>query len=159
MPLSSAEAPDCADAQHIDLAVAHAADLVITLPLAAQAEGRHDVVLQTGAIGKAVTGFAGAVLHFAVVPAELAVDAEPVRHRKEANAHQFPGIRLGAAKIAQVVITHFGGKVGVELISAENTPGSVLVIAAAAILDLRLSDRTADVERARVHLRRRRKRA
>src|SRR5436190_2162587 len=98
-----AEAPDGADAQHIDLAVAHAADLVVALPLTAQAERRHDVVLQAGAVGQSVAGFRAAILHFAMVPAQLAVDAELVRHRKQANADELPGVRLDAAEIAEVV--------------------------------------------------------
>src|SRR4051812_31061324 len=85
-----------------------------------------------------------------MVPTELAVDAELVRDREEADADELPGIRLGAAEIAEVVVPDFSREVAIELIAAQNAPGGVLVVAARAILDLRLSDAAADIEGARI---------
>src|SRR5690349_11571200 len=153
-----AEAPDRAEAQHIAFQVADAGELVVALPFAAYAEVRRDVELQARAVGQAVAGFAAAVLHFAVMAAELAVDAELVVDREEADAEELPGIHLGAAVFAEIGVAQFSREVAVHLIAAEKTPGGVLVIASAAdVLQLRLSDARADIEAGAGGLRSRRK--
>src|SRR5690349_8788382 len=125
-----AEAPDRAEAQHIRLQVADAGELVVALPFAAQAEVRREVELQARAVGQAVAALAAAVLRFAVVAAELAVDAELVIEREEADADELQRIHLGAAELAEVRIAELRGEIPVELIAAEETPRGVLVIAA-----------------------------
>src|SRR5258706_13578715 len=177
---TSAEAPDGAEAQHVELVVADAADFVVALPLGAQPERRHDVPLQAGAERQAVAGLFSAgtrqvrlQLRLAVVSAQLAVDAELVRDRPHAEGDQLPRARLvlhletatGSFRLAEIVISDLGRNIGSELIPAEDTPGGVLLIArearrqaGAGIFELRLPDRAADIERARVHLRRRRQR-
>ena len=108
-----------------------------------------------------------AVLGLSAIAAELPIDAELVGNRPKANANELPGVgldRLGEGtcrgfNFAEIVIAQLYGEVAIELVAGEQAPRRIFVVTgdagagtAARVLELRLANRRADVERAHVHL-------
>src|SRR5207248_830161 len=102
-----AEAPDSAEAQHVEVAVVgFSAEVAITLPFRAQSQRGHHVPLGAAAERQAVARVlgrrAGVGLEFrlAAMSAQLGVDAELVGDGQNAHADEFPGVGLDVCAAA-----------------------------------------------------------
>src|SRR5688572_10225685 len=129
------EAPEDADAHHVDIRLADviAADLLVLLPLGAHAEVLGEVVLHADAVGEVavrVRGGRGRVRDVGVrlVHADLAEQRELVGHRQDADGDQVPGLgldgegaeaRLVAVHLAELAVAEFHREVAVDLVAAE----------------------------------------